>query len=397
MQEATRAAARAQAYHELAHLSRLLLSAMDEANVGTDKEHFDLLLTLGRTHELLGSKVQAVDVLDKAVRLAEQMDEKVLLATALTFCSISLFHAGEHHKSSEAANRALDLFRLLADTLTGEHLHTYGICLDWVGLNHRSNFELDKALDLHKEARDVALRCGSKRLEAHANANIGAVYMWKRDYDEVLPLWQEALRLSAVPREEDCPWVTHYTIDLGLPLFLSRKYRGAMVQITKGLDMAEANFFYDNIARGRMNKGSILFARSLESIGEDKRMSLRQEARTMYERALPVAKAHGVARLEWRILHNLGNIHRANGELNVAEEYYEHAAQFVERMREGEPNPVGFMQHRFRPFLSLMLLAQQNGRSNEEIAAIADRSHHDYAISFAKGLIEGRFDEKAEA
>jgi len=397
LQKAMQAAARAQAYHELAHLIGLLLSAMDEANIGTDKERFDLLLTLGRTYELLGSKVHAVDALNKAVQIAENMDEKVLLATALTYCSISQFHAGEHHKSSETANRALDLFRLLADTLTGEDLHTYGICLDWVGENHRSNFELDKALDLHQEACDVARRCGSKRLEAHAKANIGAVHMWKRDYAAVLPQWQEALRLCAVPGEEDWPWVAHYTIDLALPLFLSRDYDNAMKQITKGLDIAEANFFYDNIARGRMNKGSILFACSIESNSSDERMSLLKEALTTYERALPVAKAHGVARLEWRIIHNMGNIHRANGELNAAEELYEQAAQYIERMREGEPNKEGFMQHRFRPFLSLMLLAQQNGRCNEEIVAIANRSYNDYAIAFAKDLIAGEFDDKAEA
>ncbi|NIM14156.1 MAG: AAA family ATPase [Candidatus Aminicenantes bacterium] len=113
LKKATQAAARAQAYHELAYLCRLLLSAMKRANVGTNKEHFDLLLILGRTYELLGSKVQAVNVLDKAVRLAEKMEEKVLIATALTFCSISLFHIGEHHKSNKTTNRALHLFQRL--------------------------------------------------------------------------------------------------------------------------------------------------------------------------------------------------------------------------------------------------------------------------------------------
>jgi len=397
LEKATQDAASAQAYHQLAYLSGLLLSAMDEANMGTDKRRFDLLLTLGRANELIGEKVHAVNALIKAVQIAERMDEKVLLATALTYCSISQFHAGEHRESSEAANRALDLFRPLANTLRGEDLHTYGICLNWVGENYRSNFELDKALDLHQEAYDAARRCGSKRLEANAKANIGAVYMWKRDYELVLPQWQEALRLCSVPGEEDWPWMTHYTIDLGLPLFLLRKYDDAMIHISKGIDMAEANFFYDNIARGRMNKGSILFARSIESDSSDERMSLRQEALTMYERALPVAKDHGVARLEWRIIHNMGNIYRANGELDKAEELYEQAAQYIERMREGEPNPEGFMRHRFRPFLSLMLLAQQTGRSNEEIVAIANRSYHDYAIAFAKDLIAGEFDEKAEA
>jgi tetratricopeptide (TPR) repeat protein len=266
-----------------------------------------------------------------------------------------------------------------------------------MGINHRSNFDLDKALDYHKEARDVAHRCGSKRLEAHANANIGAVHMWNRDYTAVVPLWQEALRLSSIPKEEDWPWVTHYTIDLGLIYFLLRKYEDAMIHIDKGLKMAKENFFYDNIARGRMNKGSVLFATALKPIEEKEQISLRQEAKTMYERALPVANAHGVARLEWRIIHNMGNIYRANCEFNTAEEYYEQAAQYIERMRKCETNQKGFMQHRFRPFLSLMLLAQQNGKSNEEIAAIANRAHHDYAISFAKGLINGRFDEKAEA
>jgi hypothetical protein len=92
----------------------------------------------------------------------------------------------------------------------------------------------------------------------------------------------------------------------------------------------------------------------------------------------------------------MGNIYRANGELDDAEELFEQAAQYIERMREGEPNQKGFMQHRFRPFLSLMLLAQQTGRRNEEITAIANRSYHDYAIAFAKDLIAGKFDEKAE-
>jgi len=397
LQIAVEAATQEQAYSKLVRLCRLLLSAMDDAHMGTDKERFELFLTLGRSNELIGKKVDAVDALNNAVHIAENLDEKILLAMALTYYSISQFHAGDHHESSKAANRALDLFRSVADSLKGEDLHTYGICLNWVGENYRSNFELDKAYEHHQEACDVARRCGSKRLEANARANMGAVHMWRREYSAVLPHWQEALCLSSVPTQEDWPWIAHYTIDLGLPNFLLGEYGLAMKYVDEGLKIAEDNFFYDNVARGRMNKGSILFARSLESTSSDDRLNLQNEAYAIYEMALPIAKAHSVARIEWRIIHNMGNIHRCRGELDKAKDLYEQAVQYIERMRKAEPNIKGFMQHRFRPFLSLMLLMKQKGRPDEEIVAIANRSCNDYVIKFAEDLNAVRFDETSEA
>lgn len=397
LKAAAEAATQAQAYHELAELNGLLLSAMEESGTGTDRERFDVLINLGRANEFLGKKQDAVDTLSKAVALAEEMDEKLLLASSLTHLSISLFHTGHHNESSEAANRALNIYKPTSEDLSGDDLHTYGICLDWVAENHRSNYEMEIALEFHEKARIVGQKCGSRRLEAHANANIGAVHMWRKEYEKVLPLWREALRISKFPGKEDWPWVSHYTIDVGLILFLLRDYDDAMAMIGDGLDLAKSNYFYDNVARGRMNKASVSFAQALESEEEAKREVLLSESEKLYQQALRVAKAHNIARLVWRIQHNLGNIDKIRSNSDGAEKWYRQSADFLEQVRQGELDVKGFMKHRYRPYRSLMMIAWKLRRNREEIRTLADRSCHQETIEYAERLMSGQLDMLREA
>ena len=65
--------------------------------------------------------------------------------------------------------------------------------------------------------------------------------------------------------------------------------------------------FYDNYCRGLMNKGSVLFVQGHMNKAKEK-----------YDKALKYACEYHVWRLKWRIMHNLGNVISAMGEVDKA-------------------------------------------------------------------------------
>ncbi len=389
LQEAADQARKANVYYELAKLDEKIDENIEY--ITSEKEVFDLLFELGRTYEIIGDKEKAVKKLQQAVSIAEKMDDQLKLACSLTHLSISLFHYGKHAKSFDSVKRALKIFESKKDELHGDDIVTYGFCLEWTGLNYRSNHQMELALKYHNMALKIGKESKNRRLEAHANANIGAVFMWEKDYDRVLPEWEEALRISNTPGKEDWPWVAHYSIDVGLIQFLLRDFEQAGKNIEAGLRIAKDKHFYDNVSRGTMNKASLKFVKGLEMEKESNDKGAKEiynEAKQLYLNALRIAEDHSVARLIWRIEHNLGNVFKAEEDIEKAEKYYASAIERIEKMRDSESDKEGFMKHRLRPYQSKILLAWENGDRNT-MNELVKRGMHESLSKFYTRVIEG--------
>ena len=81
------------------------------------------------------------------------------------------------------------------------------------------------------------------------------------------------------------------------------------------------NYLEDNIARGLMNLGNVWFAK--ESL---------PRALRCYEEALQTAEMRGIARLIWRLQHNIGNIYRKQGEYENARKWYLSSIESIKEM-----------------------------------------------------------------
>jgi tetratricopeptide (TPR) repeat protein len=359
LRQAAATARRDSTYYDLVSIDERIIRLIEQNEEGSLMDLQETYIDLGKSYEILGRKNMAVKVLNRAVHLAVELQDDLRKAHAQTYLGISLFLSGKFDESEQVINEALDIYRSREYKLEGVDLTTYGIALDWAGINHRNRWDMDEAIRLHQQAIHIAQRSGDKRLEAHATANIGAVYMWQKDLESVVPEWERALQLT----EEiaDQPWIAHYTIDLGLVLFLKGKqdYEKALEKLNKGLEVAKEGYFEDNLARGLMNKANVYFVKGC-----------LKEAEKLYLDALEVSQETNVARLVWRIEHNLGNVYlkrRDAGDINRAEKYYVSAVRKLEDMLKdfkSNKDKLGFIRHRLNPFRSLIKMYVECNRDD---------------------------------
>jgi tetratricopeptide (TPR) repeat protein len=323
-----------------------------------------ILCKLGRIREMLGNKSKAVKNLQMAVKKASIAEDYLLHAKASSYLGVSMFHEGDYIGSIENLDSAKETYNDFYKNggLDINDLVAYGTCLDYIGEYHREQGEFNNAEEFHKKAIKIAQSIPDKRLksvEAHAKAQIGAIYLRKKEYEKTIEHWGESLEISK--EIDDKPWIAHFNIDVGFVHLLNRNYLEASRHLNKGINAAEKGGYKDNIARGTMNLASVYFVQ-----GEMRR------AENAYKEALPIAEKNYVVRLVWRIEYNLGNVFRAKGDYQKAKEYYSIALKHLEKLRENyskEEEKKKFMEHRLRPYKTMILLAieRDNGESSAKM------------------------------
>ncbi len=338
-------------------------SIMEENNIGTPEMRLEILLDMARIHQILGHGEAALETLNKSLDLNKDVGDELIEAANLTNLGITSFYLGEFAQSIEVLERAQTIYESHDfNKLSKDHQKTFGICINWLGINYRNHKELKKSLKFHKRAEDIAEKIDFPRLLAHAKANLGAVELWKKNYDEVIKYWEESKTISE--DADDTPWIAHYTIDVGYMHLLNRNFPEAEDALVDGIKIARDNYFEENVARGIMNKGSLYFVQEK-----------MDKAMKEYEEAFDIAEKQKISKLMWRIHHNMGNIYRSKKDYKNAHEYYMSSVNYLEEMLSNveSDKKKGFLEHRLDPFRSLILLSRE-------------RKNEDEALKYAKTL-----------
>lgn len=350
---------------------------MKEKEIGTPKERVDILMKIGEIYQILGRGEEARDTLKESLDLNAKIGDDLIEASNLTNLGVTYFLLGELDGSINVLEKAKKTYKHHEEDLSNEALLTYGICLNWLGINYRNNSEFDKAMNFHQEALNIAKDVKNPRLEAHVKANIGAIHLWKGEFSQVIDKWEGSLKISR--DAEDLPWEAHYTIDVGYMYFLERKCGEAVKYLEEGIEIAMEYYFQDNVARGLMNLGSVWFAK-----GD------LEKAMKLYEEALEIAEMQKVTRLIWRLQHNIGNIYRKKEEYDNARKWYSDSIKSLEKMistLKSEDEKKGFLEHRLDPFCSMILLTWE--REEEESRKSAKTFGYDLLIDFLDDRKQG--------
>lgn len=360
------AADEAEKTYSFAEESRLYEKAneiMVKNRIGTPRERVDILIKMGTIYQVLGRRKEARDTLEESLDLNADIGDDLIKASNLVNLGITLFHLGVFAESIDCLEEAQGIYKCHKEELSKEDHETYGFCLNWLGINYRNYEKFRKAKKFHQEALDIAKHVGSPRLEAHAIANLGAIYLWqKKEFAQVMDKWKESLEISK--KAKDLPWVVHYTIDVGYMYFLERSYDEAIKKLEEGTRTAQESYFEENTARGLMNLGNVWFAKGGEG---DLRTALR-----CYREALQTAEIRKIAKLIWRLQHNIGNIYRKQGEYENAREWYSSSIKSLEKMISefrSDEERKGFLMHCLDPFRSMILLTwERQGKESQKSA-----------------------------
>jgi predicted ATPase len=374
--------------NSFAEASRLYEKAdqiMVKNRIGTAKGRVDILIEMGAIYQILGRGEEARDTLKESLNLNAKIDDDLIKASNLTNIGITSFYLGEFAESINVLEEAQKIYEHHKEDLSKETLETYGICLDWLGVNCRNYWDLEEGKELHQKALKIGEEVNSPRLEAHAIANLGAISLWQKDFSQVIDYWKRSLEISK--NANDPPWVAHYTIDVGYMCFLERNYDKAIGYLKEGTEIARESYFEENFARGLMNQGNVWFVK-----GDFER------AMKCYEEALQTAKMRKIAKLIWRLQHNIGNIYRKQGEYENAYEWYLSSIKSLEDMIsafKSEDEKKGFLTHRLDPFRSMIILTWE--RQEEESQKFAKTFGHDLLIDFLGWRKQGVNLNKEEA
>lgn len=347
-------------YYELAGLLEKMLELLRGTPHTSQHEEFDVLLELGKTHEILGNKSKAVKKLQKARDVAQEAHHEVSEALARTHLGVSLLHSGEYDESLNELRKACEIFSSSkhCGNLSISELVTYGTCLDYIGENFRELGHFKDAIKFHNSAIELAGESNDTRLRAvvaHANAQLGAIYLRQAKYKRTVQHWTQSFEISE--KIGDDPWVAHYGIDLGFIHLLLRQKKQAMERLNAGIERAVKGYFNDNIARGLMNRASVHFTNGEFLLAEED-----------YQHALPLAEENDVVRMVWRIEHNLGNVRRALGDKEGTIVHYRKSIDMLERLTDNyveEKDKLGYISHRLRPFKTLIMLAFRDDWKND--------------------------------
>jgi tetratricopeptide (TPR) repeat protein len=338
---------------------------MEKCNIGTPRERVDILIRMGAIYEILGRREDSQKALKKSLDLNPDVDDELTKAHNLTNLGITSFQVGGFDESLKHLESAKGIYESLKDDLSKEDKERYGICLDWLGVNYRNKFEMEIAESLHLAALGIGEEINSFKVRAHAIANLGAIYLWLKEFSQVTEYWKGALEISKEASEgeiEKSTWeVVHYTIDVGYIYFLQREPEQAIKYLEKGIREAQESFFEEETARGWLNKGDVLFVKTdLVHEGES--------ALKCYEDSLKIAEKRKITKLVWRLQHNIGNVYRRQNKYDDAYRWYMSSIAYLKETISGlksEEEKEGFLKHRLDPVRSMILLTLEREESQE--------------------------------
>jgi len=372
------AAEETRSFAEASRLYEKVDQLMEKERFGTLKERVGILIKMGAIYEILGRREESRDTLERSLRLNENLGDDLDKAHNLTDLGITLFHIGDFGKSMDRLEEARKIYEPCKEALSKEDKEMYGMCLDWLGVNHRNLDDMGQAEKFHQEALSIAEEVGSSLLRARAVADLGAIHLKSGDLSQVIERWKESLQISK--EAGNLPWwEVHSTIDVGYIYFLQRDYCQAIKSLEEGIKKARESYFSEETARGLMNKGSVWFAK------EDLDCALE-----CYEESLQIAAERKMAKLVWRLRHNIGNVYRMQNKYDDAYGSYKSSIEYLKEMLSGlksKEEREGFLKRRLDPFRSMILLTLE--KEEEECQEFAATFGHNLLTDFLEERRKG--------
>lgn len=173
--------------------------------LGLEKERVSLLTMLSLTYGSLGDPATAQRLARESAEMAERINDRRLLAHALTRLGWTLFEVG----SEEAIayyRRAQDLFREMDDR------HGYVRCQINVGIAYSKVGKTAAAIEAFRSAVELGREAGAPDWAGVSALNLGVLFMWSGHFDEARERFEEARKLFVKLKNEPHRVATVYNM-----------------------------------------------------------------------------------------------------------------------------------------------------------------------------------------
>ncbi|MEH2158906.1 CHAT domain-containing protein [Nostoc sp.] len=249
---------------------------------------------------------KAIQILQQALTIAQQLKDQKFEATALLGLGRNYDALGEKQKSLDFYNQALPLWRAVGDRSgVATTLNNIGLVYDTLG-------EKQKALDFYNQALPLWRAVGNRSGEAVTLASFGKVYDALGEKQKALDFYNQSLPLSRAVGDRS-----------GVATTLNNIGR---VYDTLGEKQKALNFYNQSLPLSRAVGDRTGVATTLNNIGlVYDALGEKQKALDFYNQALPIYRAVGERTGEASTLNNIGLVYVALGEKQKALEFYNQA------------------------------------------------------------------------
>jgi predicted ATPase/GGDEF domain-containing protein len=192
---------RERARKELGQHARVTLDALrsldEEAEaLGSVRERVEILTMLSQTYGRLGEAKEAERLAAECVKMAEQVDDDLLLAGALNRLAITV-EQEDPRRARQYYERALELFQLVGNVRGQAGCHSnLGIVAHLEGRHDDARKSLTIAISLARAA-------GMPDLSGMASLNLGVMMQKLGEYDRARELYGDALALFAAVKNSE--------------------------------------------------------------------------------------------------------------------------------------------------------------------------------------------------
>jgi len=254
----------------------------------------------------------ALDYILKALKIAEGINNKDLIAKCLISCGVSYAAIGNIPEATECYLRAKQIAEILRD----KTLITRSIA--YLSMIYTGKGDYEKALDGYREILQMLDEKDDSKVRSRIYINIGEIHKYQGNYLQALEFYHKALKIKEKDKEEY--GISLSFINIGSICTLQGDYEKALDYERQALKIAE-----------KINDKRLISS-CYEEIGIVYLQTNKPEALEYFQKALIIVEKLSYQTPILRIVSKIGDFYRARGDYNEALVNYSRALKISEEL-----------------------------------------------------------------
>lgn len=261
-----------------------------EKAVGLDSSFVSAHVGLGQTYELESDYAQAVQILTRALEIAQRSEHKIEEGKCLLALANIQLSVADYPKAMNYLQKSLVIFQELGDH-DGE-----GSMLNKMGNLYLSQGNYSDALQYYSRSLQIRRELSDRRGETSTLNNIGIAYDYQGEYQKALDYYNQSLNIA---REiEDRVHEGNALNNIGAIYYLEGAYSEAADYFTQSLNISRALGDRRGESQSMINVGSVHYAQGKH-----------ETALQYFQKALSVVRELGDLSSEALAMENIGKIY----------------------------------------------------------------------------------------
>lgn len=227
--------------------------------------------SLGIVSLYTGAYEVALDYYNKAIQLAETMQDSINIMTYLVNSGGPLYHLSRHEESTKRCLKALDYAIMLGKQETQTDIYIN------ISYNYSDLKDYETALSYLELAKAKFLEIDDKIGLLYYYDNVSIIYKEQGKYDEALAATEKLLNLAK--ELKDNSFLTLGTEGKGIIFYEQKKYKLAKQHLQTAIQLATDNDFIVILLDAQLNLGKVYLAeKAYESAIKELEKVKQQEA-----------------------------------------------------------------------------------------------------------------------